>query len=140
LSFWYEHNGIRYYCHDNAGEIKGEMVPPSGYWFKGVVSEFVKDFVMVEWPGINQQYKIRVPIYSGMVLDSMYPMWAFRKQRYEIRKNNVEMDKTASYHEGGATSPFRVHVKSMSEFINGAGIKSQLVESEKVWNKQFKDY
>ena len=138
LSFWYEHAGIRYYCHDQNFEIRdGEGVPGSGYFFKGIPSGALQKFKRVEWPGIEQQVKISVPMYPGTVLDNLYPDWAWKKQRYVIDKNHtVEQDKMVSLHTGGATSPYRLHLNSMNDFGNERMIKQQLEESQRKWDSE----
>jgi hypothetical protein len=139
LSFWYPHKGLLFYCHDQHFEVKGEGVPPSGYFFKGVPEHALRDFKVVEWPGIVQSTKINVPMFPGVVLDHLYPAWAYRKQKYLIdKKNTVEPEKMVSYHKGGAISPYRVHVKSMAEFKRDDLIAIQLKESEKKYRAELK--
>jgi len=144
LSFWYLHNGIRYYCHDQMRECEGIAVPKSGYFFRGIPAGYVDDlpenFRMSEWYGIPQMIKIRVPrLHVGSMLDIMYPDWAYKKQRYEVIRNAVHDDKMASYHRGGALSPYAVHVKSMGDFQNQAEIERQLAESKKAYDKRIRD-
>lgn len=142
LSFWYPHEGISYYCHDQAHEVKGVGVPASGYFFRGVPTYAIeKDdcFRLVEWPGIVQSIKIRVPRFPGVVLDHLYPDWAFRQQKYNIdRKHTVIRDKSVSYHKGGAISPYAVHVVSMNDFQNKKHIEQQLAEGRKKWEIRLK--
>ncbi len=140
LSFWYEHEGIVYYCHDQRHEVEGVGVPKSGYWFRGVPIGCIKEFHMVEWPGIPQTAKIRVPMFAGTMLDNMYPYWAFKKQKYNIGKNNeVIPEKMDYYYTGGATSPYEVHVESMKQWGDKKYIEQQLQESLKKWNLKLKN-
>lgn len=137
LSFWYEHDGVMYYCHDQNFEVKGAGVPASGYFFKGVPAAYLQEFSRVEWPGIEQQVKISVPAYPGAVLDSMYPNWAWQKQRYVLDKyRSVVPDKMVSVRAGGATSKYKLHLKSMNDFGNSRLIKQQIEESTKKWNTE----
>jgi hypothetical protein len=138
LSFWYPHNGIRYFCHDQNFEVSGIGVPKSGYFFKGVPDSALQYFRMVEWPGINQMHKINVPRFPGAVLDNLYPDWAYRKQRYNIKNNNVEEEKMVSYHKGGAISPYRVHVQSMSSFSDNKGIEIELLKNKASYDTEIK--
>ncbi len=137
LSFWYLHDGIRYYCHDQHHEVEGVGIPRSGYFFRGIPAYAVEDdpnnFRTVEWPGINQQYKIRVPRAAGVVLDNLYPDWAFKKQHYEVKPGVIEEDKMVSYHKGGAISPYAVHVSSMADWNNEGHVKQELVKSRAAW-------
>lgn len=135
LSFWFIQNGVYYYCHDQMNEVEGIGVPKSGYFFRGVPEYCIKETMMVEWPGINQMTKICVPAYPGGVLDNMYPNWAYKKQRYEIKKNVIQKDKMVSYHHGGAMSPYTVHVNSMADFNNRQLIDDQLRQSKIEWDK-----
>lgn len=143
LSFWYKHDFVHYYCHDQHHEVSGIGVPNSGYYFRGVPSSAVtvqNAFRRSEWPGIEQTVKIWVPSYPGIILDNMYPDWAYIKQRYNIGNNHkIDKEKTVSIYKGGACSPFSVHVKSMAEFSNTENIKKQLIESRIAWNNRFKD-
>jgi hypothetical protein len=120
LSIWYPARGVRWYCHDNAREISGEGIPSIGYYFKGMPAELVEGddkFRMVEWPGINQQTKVSVPVYPGSFMDYKYPSWAYTIQRYNINsKHTVESDKMVSIHKGGAMSPHQVHLNSIADF------------------------
>lgn len=136
LSFWYKHNDIRYYCHDQHREVVGIGTPSSGYYFRGVPAYAVEGdvFRMVEWPGIQQATKIRVPRFPGVILDNMYPDWGYMKQRYEIKKNDVNQEKMASYHKGGAISPYAIHVSSMGEFLNEKYVQKELLESKRKWD------
>jgi len=137
LSFWYLHKGIRYYCHDQHHEVEGEGIPRSGYVFRGVPAESVEDkpenFKMVEWPGINQQTKVRVPRFPGVILDNLYPDWAFKKQHYEVKPGVIIEEKMMSYHKGGAVSPYVVAVKSMRDFSNDTYYNLELEKSQKAW-------
>lgn len=143
-SFWYLHDGIRYYCHDQLFELKsGDVrVPPSGYWFKGVPDFFVKDasmFRRVEWPGIRQAYKIMVPMLPA--LDYLYPCWPYIKQRFQILHNEIDIEKkkSISIYRHGAISPYMVHVKSMTQWHDAAYIKQQLTEGKKRWDLKLKE-
>lgn len=138
LSFWYEHNGIAYYCHDQKKEVEGVGVP-SGYFFKGCPVECIKEFKMVEWPGISQMYKIRVPRFPGRMLDNMYPDWAYRIQKYNVENNKVQPDKLDSYHKAGAKSPYEVHVSSMAQWNDRRYIDDQLTKSMQRWNSLLKN-
>lgn len=143
LSFWYLHDGIRYYCHDQHHEVVGVGIPKSGYFFRGLpassVEETPDNFKMVEWPGINQATKIRVPRFPGMILDNLYPDWAYQKQRYEVKNYKVDEERMASYHKGGAISPWAVHVNSLNDFQNAGYIKSELLKSREAWNIRLKN-
>jgi hypothetical protein len=143
LTFWYFHNGIRYYCHDQHHEVNGVGVPQSGYYFRGVPAVLVEDnpnnFRNVEWPGVAQITKVSVPRFSGTILDTMYPDWAFKKQHYEIRNGDVKEEKMVSYHKGGAISPYAVHVQSMNDFKNDGYIKTELEKSDRVWKIRLKN-
>jgi len=144
LSFWYLHDGVRYYCHDQLREVEdGAAVPKSGFWFRGVPAHCVDGenrFRDVEWPGINQQYKIVVPRFPGEILDHMYPDWAWQKQKYEIdrRTRVVNKAKTVSVYKGGASSPYAVHVESMKQWNDARYIENQLKEGRKQWNIKLK--
>ena len=140
LSFWYVNNGIAYYCHDQKHEVEGVGVPKSGYWFRGVPVSCIDEFKMVEWPGISQQYKIRVPRFPGVMLDNMYPDWAYKIQKYQIGKShNVIPEKMDSYHHGGATSPYEVHVESMKQWADEKYINDQLEQSRLKWKSKLKN-
>lgn len=144
LSFWYLHEGIRYYCHDQHHEVEGTGIPKSGYYFRGLpallVDEDENNFRMAEWPGINQMTKVRVPRFPGMVLDNLYPDWAYRRQRYEIGKpGKIDLDRMASYHKGGAVSPYAVHVQSMKDFGNTKYIQEELSKSKQAWTVRLKN-
>ena len=144
LSFWYLHDGIRYYCHDQHREIaEGSCgVPPSGYWFRGIPAPLVADeidnFRMAEWPGVNQMVKVRVPRFPGMILDNMYPDWAYKMQHYEVKTGIIQEEKMVSYFKGGAISPYCVHVKSMNNFNNKAHVDGELLRSMLEWKKKLK--
>lgn len=140
LSFWYLHDGIYYYCHDQRHEVEGEGVPKSGYFFRGIPEAALREFKMVEWPGIPQLTKVRVPRYPGIMLDNMYPDWAYKVQKYNIdRGNHIEKEKLASYHHGGACSPYEIHVNSMKQFGDSKYIATQLEESMKKWRVKTKN-
>lgn len=143
LSFWYLHDNIRYYCHDQNFEIKsGVGVPPSGYFFKGVPDFFVHDesvFRRVEWPGIRQSFKINVPMLPA--LDYLYPCWPYIKQRFQILHHEVDAnkDKSISIYRHGAISPYMVHVKSMAQWKDKNYIDNQLQEGRNKWNRKLKE-
>ena len=142
-SFWYLHNGIRYYCHDTHFELKAGEVgkPASGYSFKGMPDFFVSDetmFKRVEWPGINQAFKVSVPILPA--LDYMYPCWPYSTQRYSIsQKHEYFPDKTQSIYRHGAISPYMVHVDSMTQWNNEKYINSELQKGEERWRLKLKE-
>jgi len=143
VSFWYLHNGIRYYCHDTHFELKpGEVgVPASGYVFKGFPDFLVHDesmFKRVEWPGINQSFKISVPMLPG--LDYMYPCWPYANQLYTIGRDNKYIpDKTRSIYRHGAISPYMVKIKTMSQWNDEKYINGQLEESMANWQRKLKE-
>lgn len=130
VSIWYPHNGIRYFCHDQDHELHGPGVPTAGYHFKGVPAWAVENqdaFRMVDWPGIDGRTQVRVPVWPGVLLDHCYPSWAYRSQRYIPKDyNDIRPDKTISYHSGGAISPYRVHLKSMSQWVDARYVQEQL--------------
>jgi len=141
VSFWYLHDGIRYYCHDTHHELKpGEIgIPASGYYFKGFPDFFVSDksmFKRVEWPGINQSFKVSVPVFP--LLDYMYPGWPFVRQKYTINKNQIEHDKMCSIRAAGAISPHMVHLTSMRQWNDTEYIKSELRKGEDRWRQEIK--
>jgi len=143
VSFWYPHDNIRYYCHDSGRELAGVGVPGIGYYFRGVPAHAVDSpelFRMVEWPGIQQLYKIRVPRFPGIILDTSYPDWAYQKQRYVVdRKRNIHPDKMQSYHKGGAVSKWAVHVQSMAQWHDKRHVQTQLESSERKWKARLKN-
>lgn len=140
LSFWYEHEGIAYYCHDQHHEVEGVGVPKSGYWFRGVPISCISELKMVEWPGCAQNCKISVPRFPGTMLDNMYPDWAFKIQKYNIGKNHaVDDDKMESYYKGGACSPYEVHVESMKQWSDKKYIDDQLKQSSVKWKVKLKN-
>jgi len=144
LSFWYPHNGIYYYCHDQHHEVTGVGFPKSGYHFRGVPGTFIENvpenFRMAEWPGVVQTAKIRVPRFPGIVLDNMYPDWAYKTQRYEVRTGApVNEEKLGSYHKGGAISPYALEIKSMADFNNAGLISKQLEKSRAAWSIRLKN-
>ena len=139
LSFWYKHDGILYYCHDQHHEVEGVGVPKSGYFFRGVPEACVKEFKLVEWPGISQINKIRVPRFPGLMLDNMYPDWAYKIQKYNVNGNHeINKDRLESYHHGGACSPYEIHVNSMKQFLDDKYIENQLKESKRKWEIKLK--
>lgn len=143
VSFWFPHNGVRYFCHDEKFDLKGPGVPKSGYFLKGVPSWAVEDpkaFHMVDWPGLPNGTQVRVPIWPGTILDHCYPLWPFRKQRYVPKHyGDIRQDKSKSYHHGGAISPYRLHLKSLREFANIKGIEKQLAENREEYFTRLKN-
>ncbi len=141
LSFWVLHRDKRYYCHDQHKDLNG-TVPASGYYFRGLPAYAVEDnednFRLVEWPGINQTAQIRVPRFPGVVLDHLYPDWPYRKQRYEVKTGKINEEKMASYHKGGAYSPYSIHVNRLSDFNNDRLIDEELRKSKIEWQKKIK--
>jgi len=149
LSFWFPHSGKRWYCHDQNKEVHGVGVPPSGYFFKGVPAEVVEDelfFRYVEWPGINGEVKVRVPMLAGTMLDNLYPFWPYKWQRYNVDAvHTIEDEKLSSVFKGGATSRFKVHVDSMAQWENAQHVSGELEKAGKAyraevkkWQKSFK--
>jgi hypothetical protein len=139
VSFWYLHNGIRYYCHDQNHELNGPGVPMSGYFFKGFSNEYICDdtfFKRIEWPGIPGQYKVSVPIFPG--LDSMYPGWLYNQQRYIVDRFNVQPDKLRDICRSGAISKYMVHVNSMGQWNDENYIKQELTKGELAWKLKVK--
>jgi len=150
ISFWYQFKDLLFWCHDQLQEVHGIGTPQSGYFFKGIHKEyFDRDykFTMAEWPGIVQNVKIRVPLFSGKLLDLAYPAWPYLKQRYVIKDYSVEEDKCVSvndpvYVKGSherATSRYRVHVKSMAEFSDEEKINLELSKSAEEWETLLKN-
>ena len=148
ISFWYRWNEFFFWCHDEKMEVApNEIGTPSGYWFKGCPARLLDSeskFIMVEWPGISQRVRVRVPLLSGELLDLMYPGWPYRLQRYNVENNQYEPEKTISindpiYQRGGinvhAISPYRVHIKSMADWSDEAAIRKQLDESRQGFDK-----
>jgi len=137
VSFWYKWGDYRFYAHDNAHEIQGVGSPSQGYYFKGMPAAIVDDerfFKMVEWPGIQQMYKIRVPLFAGSMLDNEYLCWPYTKQRYNIgAKHQIEPENMASIHKGGVATRYAAHLQSMAEWDNATLINGKLAESEKQW-------
>lgn len=139
LSFWYQHEDILYYCHDQHREVEGIGTPKSGYYFRGVPKDAIGELRFVEWPGISQMVKVSVPRFPGLLLDNLYPDWAYRKQRYIVnRKNQVDKEKMASYHKGGAVSKHQIHVNSMADFGNEKHVESELKKGEREYNNLLK--
>jgi len=142
VSFWYLHDGMRYYCHDQASEVKGTQVPKSGYWFRGMPAEWVDNqdyYKLVEWPGIPQFTKVRVPLFPGMFFDYGYPGWAYHKQRYNVSKRyQVEPEKCVSIYRGHAVSPLQVYLKSMTQWRDPKYIAEQLRKGRREWLKKVK--
>lgn len=137
LSFWYLHDGIRYYCHDQHHEVHGEGVPAHGYSFKGVPDVLVdpgrENWSMVEWPGISGSVKVRVPTSPGGILDALYPAWAYRKQRYNPKDHQVIDEKCTSVYHGGAISRWMVHVDSMRQWDDAKHVGDQLKDGRARW-------
>ncbi len=148
LSFWFLFEGYRFWCHDQLNEVKTGVGVPSQYHFKGCPAWMVDGenrFYKAEWPGIDQRYMIRVPVFAGSLLDLCYRNWPYLKQRYVIQDYKPEWDKMVSvndpvYNKGypdiHANSPYRVIVKSMAEFKDVAKINLQLKASEESWNNR----
>jgi len=142
FSFWYLHNGIRYFCHDEKREVKmGQSgVPASGYYFKGVPDNVLNNdlfFKYVEWPGIPGQYKVKVPVFAGAFLD-LYPCWAYNKQKYIVENYKAIDSKLDDVCKSSAISRYMVHVKSMNQWNDPAYISEQLKESEQKWLSRIK--
>jgi hypothetical protein len=129
ISFWYPYCDVRYFCHDEKHTSSGVCVPKDGYWLKGVPGWAVENseaFHLVDWPGLPGSVQVSVPIWPGVILDHCYPLWAFKKQRYvPTGYGDVRPESCASYHKGGAISPYRIHVRSMKELSDINKIKSQ---------------
>jgi hypothetical protein len=141
VSFWYPHNGIRYYCHDQNFEVTNGSVgvPASGYYFKGIPESCLQEFRYVEWPGIVQNVKVRVPRFPGAILDHCYPDWGYIKQRYTIsHEHQIDPDKTISVFKGGAVSPYMVHVKSMHQWSDSRYINQQIEAGRQKWLNRLK--
>jgi hypothetical protein len=147
VSFWYSFENYFLWCHDQKNEVKeGVGTPQSGYFFKGCESWMVSDFMKVEWPGIVQNVKITVPVFAGSLLDLCYPAWPYLKQRYVIKNNEVDEEKSISvndpiYVKGsreGAVSRYRVRVDSMKEFEDKGKINLKITEGIEEWNKLIK--
>lgn len=137
LSFWFKHGENRYYCHDSGNEIKGVAVPSIGYHFRGMPASIVEGdhmFRMIEWPGIEQLYKIRAPRFPGAILDATYEDWAYQKQKYVIsKKHPVKPEKMVSYHKGGAVSQYAVWVQSMAQWNDPRHVATQLENAKRKW-------
>ena len=135
LTFWIKKHGIRWYCHDNQFTVENIGFPKIGYFLKGVPAELVDDetlFRWVEWPGINQMTKVRVPRFPGGFLDHMYEDWGYKKSRYNIdKKHTIIEDKRKSYHKGGAISPYMVHLDSIADFEDAKKYQIRLEEGQK---------
>lgn len=141
LSFWYLHNGIRYYCHDEKHELKGGMVakPPSGYFLKGFEDKYIHDESMLmraEWPGLPGNVKISVPILP--CLEQMYPGYIYNQQRYMVQNNQVQDDKLRDCCRTGAISRYQVCLRSMAQWNDKAHIKRELEKSELNWRNRLK--
>ena len=137
LSFWYKWGDYRFYAHDNAHEISGVGSPSAGYYFKGMPAWIVDDermFKMAEWPGIQQKFKIRVPLFAGSMLDNLYPCWGFVKQKYNVdAKHRIDEEHTASIHKGGVATRYSAHIQSMADWNNETLIKGLMAEGERQW-------
>ena len=142
LSFWYPHNGIRYYCHDEKNDIAigGEGPPKSGYYFKGFPGEYTQEMYLkkVEWPGISPKTKISVPLFP--CLSKMYPGWAYNEQRYNItRSHEVIPEKMRDLWRETAISEHMVHIKSMADWNNQDLINKELAAGKLVWDKKVEE-
>jgi hypothetical protein len=85
--------------------------------------------------------KIRVPRFpDAMAFRWMYPDWAYQIQRFNIdpARREVDHQRMMSYHRGMAVSPYQVHVKSMSEWMNHGKIDKMLEQSEAEWNERLR--
>jgi hypothetical protein len=141
LSYWYRWRDLLFYCHDSTQEVKGEAVPKAGYWFRGMPAWCVEKPEMlrrVEWPGISGEYKISVPHCPGVILDNLYPDWAYRKQRYVVYEHTIQDDKLASIWKGGAFSRYQVYVKSMRQWKDDKYVRNQLLASEEKYYAKLK--
>jgi len=141
LSFWYKHEGIRYYCHDQNREVSGGSVavPPSGYFFKGFEDKYIENDSMLmraEWPGIPGDVKISVPILP--CLEQMYPGYIYNQQRYMVQAHEIQSDKLRDCCRTGAISRYQVHVKSMAQWNDANHIKNELEKSEMNWRIRLK--
>jgi hypothetical protein len=147
LSFWYPFDKYRFWCHDQLQDVKSGAGVPSQYFFKGCPAWMVEGdrFFKSEWPGVDQRYTIRVPTFAGSLLDLSYRNWAYFKQRYVIQNYQPEFDKMISVNDPvynrknpdvHANSPYKINVKSMSEFRDVGKINSQLKTSEDAWNQR----
>ena len=147
LSFWYPYqppNGpaLRFYCHDSAHEIQGVGIPTVGYHFRGTMAEWVDGsdmFLDAEWPGIQQMIKVRVPRFPGGILDTCYPAWAYKKQRYNLAAHEVIPEKMRSYYHGGAMSKWAVSVKSMRQWEDHRHVAEQLAVAEERWRRRLRE-
>jgi hypothetical protein len=152
ISFWYPWEDYLFWCHDQKQEvgISQEEPPKSGYWFKGCprgLLEGENKFIMVEWPGIRQCTKVRVPVFAGTLLDLCYPGFGYWIQRYNIENYRFEQDKCVSVNDpvfnkstdAHAISPYMVHVSSMADFTTKREeIKKQLAASKSAWEESLK--
>jgi hypothetical protein len=143
LSFWYPFKDFLFWCHDQDNEVKNGVGIVSHYFFKGAPKWLFKSFVDVEWPGIRQDIKIRVPVMAGSILDLCYPRWFDLRQRYVIQNYTYQRDKCISvndpaYIKGSperATSRYTLNLNSMKEFENTEKINKQLEENAKKWDE-----
>jgi hypothetical protein len=140
LSFWYPHNSIAYWCHDQNKEVHGYGVPASGFYFKGLPTECIEEDKLkkVEWPGLSGDIKISAPMMPGTMLDHMYPCWAYNKQKYIPKPGEIHEDKMEDLCKTGATSPYMIHVKSMTEFNNDELILKKLAEAKIIYDAKIK--
>lgn len=140
ISFWYQWENTYWYCHDQKHEVKGAGVP-SGYWFKGIPSTFIGPgmFFKAEWPGIEQTFKVNVPIFAGSILDYCYPCWAYNKQRYVIgNSKTVDVSRLGAVRAGHAVSPLMVHMKSMEQWLDEKYIDQEIGKGRTEWEKEVK--
>ena len=124
VSFWYLHEGKRWWCHDSLNELRGVGVP-SVYNLKGCPEDYLQSFRYAEWPGIPCRTKVRVPDKGPSILDLCYPGWAYKMQRYQVEHYRPQWDKIVSvndplYARGrffeNAASPYQAKLKSMREW------------------------
>jgi hypothetical protein len=151
VSFWYKWQEMYFWCHDQNNEVEaGEGIPSrQGYFFKGCPQNLIdgdERFMVVEWPGIPGDTRVRVPVFAGELLDLCYPGWMYWKQRYNVHNyqfqeekcvsvNNPKFNKNASRL---AMSPYMVNVRSMNDFSDEAAIRRQLSESRAKWEESLK--
>ena len=142
VAFLFPREDMLWYCQDSTNEIHGVASPNNGYYFRGFKKDGYDDdvfFRMVEWPGIDQMNKIRVPRFPGTVLDTYYPDWGYKKQRYNItKKHEVIEEKMQSYHQGGVVTKYAVWVKSMADWNNKSHVEDQLRNAQKKWITKLK--
>jgi len=118
--FMVECRGIYFWGHDRAQEMEGTGVPER-FYLNAVDADHLEphdhNFRMVEWPGIKQVNKVRIPLCSGRFLDDCYPLWHSRCQKYNIPHSGAVNSggRTTCYHRGGAYTKYRVDVKSIKD-------------------------